>query len=160
MNVFPTRLQSSTQRSTAPKLKLQHHIIHLHHRPLSYHITPEFRYDSPIPSTWTPLTSSSFREKNLMWGLIITMSTSSTIALRFLALLIIVVAIGPVYFYQLIEISPSSREISKGSQSSPVQFLPQTINTAPPRLVLHVGLPKTATSAIQCRLSDMERHGM
>jgi hypothetical protein len=81
------------------------------------------------------------------------MLSSKTHALRFIALAAIAVAIGPIYFYevQLINVL----KVTDNALVPPSEARPK--NTSPPRLVLHVGLPKTATSAIQCRLNDMER---
>lgn len=74
--------------------------------------------------------------------------------LRFIALATIAVAIGPIYFYEVHLINVSS---SVNDEFTPPPAAKPAKNTSPLRLVLHVGLPKTATSAIQCRLNDMER---
>ena len=84
---------------------------------------------------------------------------SKTHPLRFLALAFIAVVIGPFYFYALLDASKSV--ISTTSPVAAVQSaLKAIVSSDPPRLVLHVGLQKTATSAIQCRLNDLERHDM
>lgn len=82
------------------------------------------------------------------------MPSSQTKLLQTILAAIIAVTIIPIYYYELLNDVGVSLYASQASMRRAKENVP------PPRLVLHVGLPKTATSAIQCRLSDMERRNM
>jgi hypothetical protein len=73
--------------------------------------------------------------------------------LKILVIAIIAVAIVPIYFHEYLS-PPITVRMPKLREPVVVRRVGNI------RLVLHVGLPKTATSAIQCRISDMERHDM
>ncbi|KAL3791032.1 hypothetical protein HJC23_003021 [Cyclotella cryptica] len=98
-------------------------------------------------------------------------SSTKPHVLKILLLSILGVAIGPIYFlavWDTTSITPSFSTATSNHVEGPPSSLEAatsrrrgeaaTTNSSPLRLILHVGLPKTATSAIQCRLSDMERH--
>eukprot|EP00956_Cyclotella_meneghiniana_P014925 scaffold22596_cov65-Cyclotella_meneghiniana.AAC.10 len=74
--------------------------------------------------------------------------------LRIILAAIIAVTIIPIYYYEI------QNGVGVTSHAPQASIRRVKENVPPPRLVLHVGLPKTATSAIQCRLSDMEKRNV
>lgn len=96
------------------------------------------------------------------------MRRSSTL-LRIIALAFVLAVLYPIFFFATHDVSTLIRDgnvvvpqkVVKVMTSSTKPSKPKTsvLTNNNPRLILHVGLPKTATSTIQCSLSAMEKKG-